>query len=317
MAGKVIRPEPYGNWLHDWIYLFHMPVFFFVAGWLVEHRSAAANPPSPKDIGAGLLYPYFLWGAGIWMLHHLGDKLGVTNHQVGDWTPWNLYYPAHTGPWFLLVLAVFHLVFWMLLAIKRRALWCLIVGLVLYAGLTWSASHNIDSLKYLCGVNFVFYAAGAWQRSRVSFLIRQKVVVSGVICGVGLLAVVAGGAWVGLAETLWGRLPLGMVGVFGILILSHSLSNSRHSWLLERVGRHSLGIYLLHGLVLPVTRWVMVRLLHVDSEVMLLTVLTVAGVILPFATATLVERLRVGWIFRFGPWRQARIVPGNRSEGSG
>lgn len=68
---------------------------------------------------------------------------------------------------------------------------------------------------------------------------------------------------------------------------------------LEFIGRYSLHIYLMHLLITPVTRILLVRS-GIDSPGILITVSMIAGVGLPLVAAILLEN-RVPWLFNIPP----------------
>lgn len=75
VAGHTACPK----YFHDFVYMFHMPCFFFISGWLLNDRYV-------KDLKTGLLrkirgtyYPFVKWSVIFILLHNVFTTLHVYN----------------------------------------------------------------------------------------------------------------------------------------------------------------------------------------------------------------------------------------------
>ncbi|WP_185173388.1 acyltransferase family protein [Rothia nasimurium] len=86
-----------------------------------------------------------------------------------------------------------------------------------------------------------------------------------------------------------------LTGVTGVVLAVASLSRWISFRPLEFIGRYSLHIYLMHLLITPLTRILLVRS-GIDNPVILMVISLITGVGLPLVTAVLLEK-RVPWLF--------------------
>jgi fucose 4-O-acetylase-like acetyltransferase len=300
MAGHFMAAEPWGRWWYQTLYLFHIPVFFFVSGWLFEFRCASRGPVPMKSLAATLLYPYFLWGVILWAVHLLASRTGVANQSVDLWTPLRLVYAASSGPWFLLILFLFHGLNQALGASSNKPVWLLLIAAAAFADYACFRHVEFDSTRCLFELNLLFYALGVWMASQGG--LNQVRPTKTLALGMGAVLLTAL-AWVSHTwpeVAPWARLPLGILGLAGVLSLSLGLADMAGTQWLGWLGRHSLAIYLLHGFAPPLTRWFLARHLEVSSGVLLLVMGVAAGVLSSALVAWAVDRWQIGWVFALG-----------------
>jgi fucose 4-O-acetylase-like acetyltransferase len=304
MAAHLVPNVSLGRWAYDWMYLFHVPTLFFVSGWLVEFRTRVKGPPQMKSFVATLLYPYFLWGIIIWVVHLAGSGTGVANVAVDPWVPLRLFYAASSGPWFLLILFLLqglnHSMHW----VSHRPAWLVLICLGAFLDYACCRFAGVGSTLYSFEVNAVFYALGvclASQGGLVGWQAPKKVMLP---AGAALLALLGALCWMHPDLPTWSRLPLGVAGIAGIMGLSLGLAALSGTKWLGWLGRQSLAIYVLHGFAPPVTRWLLTRQLGVTNAAGLLLAGVAAGLFSATAVALMVNRRQLGWVFSFGSRRR-------------
>lgn len=82
VVGHAECPELLGNFL----YTFHMPLFFIAAGYFFSDRSLADPWKFCSRRVRGLYVPFVTWSLIYLVLHNLWHALGILNEQYGNWT---------------------------------------------------------------------------------------------------------------------------------------------------------------------------------------------------------------------------------------
>ena len=252
----VIEVTPLFSWVIDWIYAFHMPLFFVLAGMLAS-RSVAA-----KSLGAFLaskgrtiVYPYFVWS-----IIQTGLQL-VFRSEVNHAENWSAILSIAYKPvgqfWFLYSLFVLYVMFGAL-----RALRCPVYGFVLLSfGLylmsraefwPWEVAQGVASYG-------VFFALGVISEpQRIMHLVPgiSKVIIVTVVA-FAILSVAISYGW---HLPLFGRLVIGVCGITGVLGLSLVIAKWRPTLFTSCLGRHSLAIFLAHTIFAATLRTVLLKL---------------------------------------------------------
>ena len=69
--------------IKDWLYMFHMPFFFFVSGYLFNEKQLHSFGPFLKKKIKSLWWPFFKWNIIFILLHNLLFRLGI---EVQEYT---------------------------------------------------------------------------------------------------------------------------------------------------------------------------------------------------------------------------------------
>ena len=69
----------------DFIYLFHMPVFFIAAGYFFDKKYLSDPWAFCKKRFKGLYVPFVKWSVLFLILHNLFFKIGLLNEHFGNW----------------------------------------------------------------------------------------------------------------------------------------------------------------------------------------------------------------------------------------
>lgn len=73
------------NLISNFIYIFHMPLFFITAGYFFSRKYLDAPWSFVKKRFKGLYIPFLKWSIFFLILHNLWFKLGLLNEQFGNW----------------------------------------------------------------------------------------------------------------------------------------------------------------------------------------------------------------------------------------
>lgn len=288
------------GFLDDWIYAFHMPAFFFVAG-LFAGRSLARGW---TQFIAGKLgtvaYPYLVWSV-IYILTLLILPAGNTKYDHSLWT--RIAYAPVGNYWFLYTLFFVQFLFSLIRPWPYGPAWFTSVTLAMWVlestgaleavlpHATWWAWHNV--LKY--AVYFAFGDLVALISAGDRGVPRDTIGWSAIFFG-GMTLLLAFGC---APEQGWFDLPLAMAGIQGLWEFSIFLDGRGAPPWLEYLGRKSLEIFVAHNFFTVATRLVLVALGVTDSWVHL-GVGTVVGIVGSLALAAICERIGLSALFRIG-----------------
>lgn len=272
------------------IYSFHMPLFFLLSGLFAEasYRKGAKRFWVSKLML--IVYPYFLWSVieGVIRL----SLPGATN---GDFTldkllaiGWQPIAPY----WFLYSLFLSQAIF----VFTRRFDLRLVLGLgfAVYVAseITRNGSHDI-SVFHDTARGFLFYGLGVWAaRQDLSF--RHWSMTVALLGLLAFLALTALGYWLGLAyEAL---LPSALAGILVTVAVAQNIGPVVLSETLRVFGRNSMAIYVMHIIAAAGVRAVLMKIPPLRDPVVLLSVGTLAGLLLPLLALVVIDRLGLG------PW---------------
>ena len=281
------------DFLNAFIYSFHMPVFFFVAGLFIE-RSLARRGPGAFTLEKikTILYPYLLWG----LIQGLSNPLTAafrSTAQPFSWRTLAWNFLSGDSSWFLITL--FICLIFALLVIKVPN-WAR-MALALAACYLVPTSHTI--VLYQPFLFFPFMVAGIWRgssrMSRIENLPRLT-------------------AWAGFASlfivqlamicfthetTRWDKFPIGLAGIAMLMLLSTALNGTSCESVLMWLGEGSLAVFLLAPFIQGATRELAHRLLHTTAPLPQLLLPTLLASTIPALLWHRQQQLHIGWLFHW------------------
>jgi fucose 4-O-acetylase-like acetyltransferase len=288
-----------------WIYAFHMPLFFFLSGTLIER---SVRKPFSEVLSSRLrviAWPYVVWSL---LQEALREMTGISQSSPSDW--WRILYRPIMQFWFLYVLFWLSLAYYGLRRLGIPRLGVLLIAAVLHAGHLYTTVPADVSWMYHEFCKYGLYlASGAvaaewFERRTIPFT-------SSVI--VRLLTACAGYEVIGVCLARdWPVSPtvLAFVGILASLAVASLLATCRVAPFVERWGLLSLQIYVAHTIVAAATRSLLLRCGVLEPLTQLIAQ-TAAGIYGPIALYDVSRRLGCDWIFTL---RRAR-TPGERSVG--
>lgn len=297
------------------IYMFHMPLFFLLAGLLVEQRLRRNRNRFLTRLLPTVVWPYFLWSVlqltAIWSIGALANRPvesiwpGVSSML---WQPVSQF-------WFLYALFFLHVIAsFVLPRYGREAL--------LLGALALKALMLVVDLPFaarLISAQALFYAIGVWLAPQgVERIVasRRPVLVAALWIALAscLIAAtldaaaryapdlpVALASSPQLANIAW-RFPAiaaALAGTLAILALSVALRGSAAAFL-AWLGQHTMPIFLLHILFIAGGRILLTRAGMGTSSLDLLVPLVFAlGLVFPLAIDAIAQRLRLDRLVGF------------------
>ncbi len=282
----------------SFVYSFHMPAFFFVAGlFLVGSLERRGSRLFTLDKLKTILYPYILWLVLSALIEPAIGRFKVS-HQPFDWGRFLLGVVDGEASWFLPTLfacQILALGTWKVPAWLRLGVSVLVAMIVTSYG---------PALIHRPAQEFCFLAAGMLVGSGIFALERMPAWISG-LAAVALFALQAAvilrdgeNAQFGSPHQ-WLAVILGFTGTAGLVMLARLLDHTRIGDAWAWVGRASLGVFLLSPFVQGGVRELLARLGHIQGLWPQLLLPTLFAILIPVVIWNQQERWRIGWLFHW------------------
>lgn len=277
----------------EFIYSFHMPAFFFVSGLFV--MSSLAKRGSRQfaiDKVKTILYPYLLFAVIGALIEPLIGRFKSSTQPI-HWSTFLLSVADGDAGWFLFTL---FLCLMLALTTARVPAWLRFVAAVLVGLLPPRGPFLLHQVLH----EFCFLAAGMWVGTHIDRLERMRAAPAAL--GFVLLAAFQTAMIYGLGPAalwLWTYIVLGLTGTAGAFLLAKLLDKHPIGNGIARVGRASLGIFLLSAFAQGATREVLLRVFHTREFWLQLFLPTLFAILLPAIAWHQQDRWRIGWLFRW------------------
>ncbi|MDR3734446.1 MAG: acyltransferase [Acidobacteriaceae bacterium] len=276
------------------IYSFHMPVFFFVAGlFLIGSLHRRGLKHFTLDKLQTILYPYMLWAA-------LGGYLSI---PLINWVHPNtpprgvqffLQLVDGDASWFLMTLFICL----MLAAVTSRLPHWLrfILGAVM--AVTIVAPPGSMTILYYVPREFCFLATGMWVGSSIHKLEKLPVWAA----ALGCCTVMGIQAFMIHRYGVPGRyvyIPLGLMGTLGLFLAARVIEHTGTGKFFVWAGQASLAVFLLSPYCQGVVREPLARFLHVQSFWPQLVLPTLSAFLIPVVIWHQQKPWKITWFFRW------------------
>jgi fucose 4-O-acetylase-like acetyltransferase len=302
-ATDTIKPGSIFIGVREWIYLFHMPVFFFLSGLFA--RKACTRPFGEFLLGRlkTLAYPYVVW---TWII--LASQLAMV-HFVNN--PPDLpkalrflFEPYGYGMWFLYSLFLISLVFFGLSRLRLPPIAVALVGLVLYLlsmhDAVWFWPILNTAMAYA-----IFFLLGACFPGIASAPLKNAPLPILFTCAAVMFAAMT------LLQTMHSdpsgllKLVMACLGVLGAVCLAMAVVRTVAGGVCAFAGIYSLEIYVAHPLWGTAARALLLRCgAHTPWIFVFCGVLL--GVTGSLAMGVLCQRYGFPYLFRW-PAKKARV----------
>jgi fucose 4-O-acetylase-like acetyltransferase len=288
------------------IYSFHMPTFFFVAGLFVmsSFEKRGSRKFTFEKIQT-ILYPYILWLLIRACLEPLVSRFKLSPHAF-SWTSFILNLLDGDADWFL-----FTLFCCLMLAMATRRVpdrWRLVIALIV--AMIMPAYGPV--ILWRVAQEFCFVAAGMWVGKRIFRLESMRMSVGFIeFVLLGMIQILIIRRFPILQQ--WATVILAFTGIAALILLAKLLD---HSWVGDSfawVGQASLGVFLLSPFAQGASREFLLRICHTQKLYLQLLFPTIVAVLLPAIIWHRQEQLHIGRLFHWSSGTKT----GERSPGAG
>lgn len=289
--------NPILNPIKDWIYIFHMPLFFFISGYLFIYKEGLQNK-SYKDFIKGkflrLMLPYIVLNIIFIIPKFLGSAF------IKDQVEFSLQYFIYIflAPraniwghlWFLFALFLVYLIspiFEVIRKNKKKVYWviliiaCLLIFLFRPIHSDWFAANDLqkDLLYFVIGMLIAYVPIEK---------IKNKLNKSGIIALI-VLDVALSIIWGFYKDIQIIQLLIGINTIF-ILFAIPIVFNINNKFITKQA-KYSFAIYIMHWPAILITRIIFYQILKLDSN-LVFCIMLVNGYMIPNLVIYCVNKIR-------------------------
>ncbi len=309
VTSGILMPTQAFRFEDSWIYSFHMPLFFFLAGLLLSTSAQRGMAGLAADKFRTIAYPYLVWSA---LTVILKAMLGaVVNHPRGlSSLPSILVVPIEQF-WFLYALFVLTMLVGCLLSIGARPWLVLALAIAAYPAILPISATGwapLDDARHCA----IFLSIGVLAHASALSPARIRRGAAAAVSAAGFLCVAF---FVALPVFPGRELAAPIIALLGILattMLAVATSGARIGVVIQYLGRHSLEIFVVHTMAAAGARILLQRAMHVDDPVVHALLGIFAGIAAPLGLALVLQRLGVDWAFtlpkRAMPFHRAQTI---------
>lgn len=297
LVGVVFEPSALIQVLDQWLYAFHMPLFFFLSGLFIE-RSVS------KSFGSTLLnklktiaYPYFVWS----ILQEL--VRGFARIRTEPLTEiWTIIHTPVMQFWFLYALFFASLLYVGLRKLNLSISLVFLVCFLLFVSSFTSLNLGSWSAVYLVRMYAIYFVLGALVREgnylqNLEQSDRPPLIFYSLI-GFGLVALAAAFDW---TELKYLSVIFAVLGIFATLAIARYVESLRAFDFLKTWGALSLEIFVAHTIFSAAARVILQKVFNMSQPGIHILVGTLVGIFCPILLYQLCLRCNFPYLFRFQP----------------
>jgi fucose 4-O-acetylase-like acetyltransferase len=279
----------------EWLYAFHMPLFFFLSGLFVRRSTQRRSITDfIVDKMAVLIYPYFVWST----LQGLLQTSHYVNHPLHFINLFQMIYLPIDQFWFLYTLFTIMVIYRLFIAIYASDIAFFLVSVICFAMeisrvniIQWDVAHAVGS--------FVVYFGAGVAIARGAILVRFADLTNGrllAICFGGYATVAVG---ILIAHNIWSILsPVwAMAGIAATMALAVLMSRSTEFAFVKLWGVLSLEIYVAHVIAEALVRIALQKILAATEPFLHVVLGVGAGLYAPILLAYMCQRTGVSYVF--------------------
>jgi len=299
LGGLSLYTEPFPRALHDWIYTFHMPLFFALSGFFAARLAHRTWPEVISDRLRGLVYPYLVWCT---LQTAIQVALaGKTNTPATLADLVKIPIQPMMQFWFLYALLLISLVYVVLVKAGLPTWAVVLVALGVHFVPDFGATAlwaPLGQLKF----HLVHFAIGVAAGPILGLRVPRSVALLLAVVGFALLSLLVSRFWPNPTVAL--ALGAAILGSVATCLLAIGLE--RAAPFLRTWGSLSLQIFVAHTLSSAGVRILLGRVLGVQDPWIHLVGGTAAGIGLPLLLVGVCHRMGFEYAFSLRPSSKVR-----------
>ena len=244
VSSEIITVTPIVQFVDDWIYAFHMPLFFFLSGLFLFRSTAKPWLEFAYDKVQRIAYPYFVWS--VITLTFKTALQNVVNHPISLSDFLKLFYQPIDQFWFLYALFILLIVSSATLKLGVRPWAIFVSGILLYPGLLpVSSVLGILNMARLMAVHFALGVfIGSEQHIRMISGTPVRWLAASVTAGL-MVSSLAGWTELPYRHAILPACMFAVSEIIAVVALA-LLTDKAKLGAIRFLGRYSLEIYLVH-----------------------------------------------------------------------
>lgn len=268
----------------SWIYSFHMPLFFILAGLFITKSVNWGSFIRSKL--STVIYPYFFWSVLFGIIHSVLSKHANSPFHILD--IWKIIYDPIGHFWFLYVLFICQLMFFLTNKISINLFF---ISAVVYWFLPAFPMDLPIGVIYQFHHSLIFFAIGVLLGTHRNQFESLPIYLH-------LLFSFVGFALVTFGLSSLPELILAISGSIAVMSLSVVASKTYKSRYVRTLGEFSLEIYVAHIFFSAGLRIILSKIMHFDDPLTHFALGTLFGLYGPLLLAIISRYYRFTWLFR-------------------
>ena len=299
---SILLSSPAARFPSQWIYAFHMPLFYFLSGLFI--RGSASKPL--KDFVVDKLqviaYPYFVWSIIQIVLMVIASRYVNSSMSLTDIL--QLIYKPVLVFSFLYTLFIIMLVYGVAHKLKLSPSDFFGFSILLYCFHLLGMSVEAWKVWDLVCQNIIYFALGAFLDSKKLLTGLSQVKTPLLISvSIGGFLLVALAVLLNIVENQSAVPLIAMIGISASVALAILLERFNLTAFIEVWGLLSLQIYVVHTIVTSGVRMVLQKIFGFSEPFTHIMLGTIAGIYAPIALDQLCNKLRFRYMFTLRPRR--------------
>jgi fucose 4-O-acetylase-like acetyltransferase len=300
VSSSIIQSSPLVTFIDQWMYGFHMPLFFFISGLFIER---SLSKPFTKFIGnklSTIVYPYFLWSIFQSLIQVIASRYTNEGLSLGD--IWKIIYMPVMQFWFLYTLFMIMVIYGVLYKFKFSTKLLFILAVALYGLHILDINFGPWGILYLTRRNAIYLALGAIIGDK-NILGKLKDIKTSILS----LGVFTGYLAVGIAVLLQlstNRIAeplMGIVGISSTIALAILIERYQVAKIFKFWGILSLEIYVAHTIFQSAFRIFLQKIFGVTEPFTHIILGIMIGLYAPIVLNNLAIKLKFPYMFTFFP----------------
>lgn len=306
--------------LHDVIYMFHMPCFFMISGYLLKPSYIQDIPLFVKKRLKSLWYPFFIWTVAFILLHNIFYNLQVYSDyysikdigiNIGKAFVMTKSEQLLGGFWFLrslLFASIISVIWYKYILPLGNKQWMLILGILLSLALAILIKSFNLNFRYFNSVNFLstgFFMTGTFvSQIKISVKFQKTIIVASIILlGISALYMPCNILKISTVEIIPYYIVASAISYSIIAICFYAKPSKYINWI-ATVGGRTMDVLIFHFLALKIVS--LIKCWHYDMPLTHLTefpviaenneyywiIYSIVGVVLSLLMATVIDRLK-------------------------
>jgi fucose 4-O-acetylase-like acetyltransferase len=298
----VLRNSPWSTFTDRYIYVFHVPLFFFLAGLFVARSAHRTFHDYFLNKISVIAYPYFLWSLLEGSIQIFASR--YTNNHLTILDLIQIIYKPIGQYWFLYVIFLMYMIYWWINHATISVSNFLVFAILLYAIEAFGINiMGSDVLRSFCSF-LIYFALGA-KVAETSFftdlnLSKGMFLSSLAIGGYVLIAVAVA---INVSQLPFLHAALATTGTISTIALAMLLYRSPVWWPLRIMGVYSLEIYVGHTIFASGARIALQKAFSYSGPLMHLVLGTALGISIPLLLAIWGPKVGLPYLFT---WSRSR-----------
>jgi fucose 4-O-acetylase-like acetyltransferase len=303
----ILNNSSWSLFTERYLYVFHMPLFFFLAGLFVARSAHRTFHDYFINKASVIVYPYFLWSLLERSVQFLASR--YTTNYLSPWDILKIVYQPIDQYWFLYVIFLMYMAYWVLHHARISNNVFLIGAVLLHAyqifGLNVVKWDVFDSFCYFS----IYFALGV-KTAETSFFTDLRMLGGTRLLGLAIIgyALIAAAVAINVSNVPIVHTILALFGIIATISLAMALDLSPIWSFVSILGVYSLEIYVAHTIFASGTRIAMQKAFHYSGPLLHLVVGTVAGICIPILLAIWGPKVGLPYLFTWSRSRQSAEI---------